>query len=324
MRTITATWILILALAVLSSVALGATYEVSMGEGHGEPGQIGMAPVYLNSATEVASIEFQVNYDASFLTVVGVTNPAGSLGEAFGVDYEAEDGRLIVRLFRMDGLVSGSGLLCNIQFQVNSGAEPALWCDLAMADAGLATQYGGNVAWLNSVSQENNKFWTLFSAGVDSDGDGLSDYEEQMANGSADYDPGVTDTDVHNHDTDGDGMRDGWETAHNLAPLRNDANQDADGDGMTNLEEYTADTDPLDGDSLLTIIGVRTDPAGLRIDWKGGSMSWQYIQTRVSLVGTGETWSSIHTVSPPTPTSNYVIDAGAANSSRFYRIKAER
>jgi YD repeat-containing protein len=129
-------------------------------------------------------------------------------------------------------------------------------------------------------------------------------------------------------DSDKDGMPDTWELSRNLNPLDatgdSGAGADPDGDGMRNIDEYTADTDPLDGDSLLTITGVRTDPAGLRIDWKGGSMAWQYIQTRVSLVETGETWSSIHTVSPPTPTSNYVIDAGATNSSLFYRIKAER
>ena len=39
-------------------------------------------------------------------------------------------------------------------------------------------------------------------------------------------------------DTDGDGMPDGWEVAHGLNPLVNDANGDRDGDGVTNLQEY--------------------------------------------------------------------------------------
>ena len=68
----------------------------------------------------------------------------------------------------------------------------------------------------------------------DTDGDGLSDYEEMFIYG----------TDPVNPDTDSDGMPDGWEVAHGLNPRRNDANEDKDFDFLTNLEEYQAGTDP--------------------------------------------------------------------------------
>ncbi len=45
-------------------------------------------------------------------------------------------------------------------------------------------------------------------------------------------------------DSDGDGMPDDWETAHNLSPLIPDGNVDSDGDGATNFDEYVAGTDP--------------------------------------------------------------------------------
>lgn len=70
---------------------------------------------------------------------------------------------------------------------------------------------------------------------LDSDGDGLSDAEEEALG-----------TDPELPDSDFDGMPDGWEVQHGLNPLVDDANLDADGDGMSNLQEYIAGTNPQD------------------------------------------------------------------------------
>lgn len=146
-------------------------------------------------------------------------------------------------------MISGSGLLCRVQFRVNPGAEPGLWCDTALADAGLAGQYGDDLAWRNDVERKNGKVWAVFSSTNDADADGLSDYEEQMMNGSPDYDPGGGDTAVGNPDTDGDGMRDGWEAQYGLNPLSNDANADRDGDGLDNGQEAASGLDPTKTDT---------------------------------------------------------------------------
>ena len=54
-------------------------------------------------------------------------------------------------------------------------------------------------------------------------------------------------------DRDSDGIPDGWEDALGLdADNAQDAMQDPDGDGFTNLEEYSANTDPLDSADRLT------------------------------------------------------------------------
>jgi hypothetical protein len=50
-------------------------------------------------------------------------------------------------------------------------------------------------------------------------------------------------------------MPDRWEIAHQLNPLRNDANEDPDGDDVTNGEEYAFGLDPrnaISGDEGIT------------------------------------------------------------------------
>jgi hypothetical protein len=47
-------------------------------------------------------------------------------------------------------------------------------------------------------------------------------------------------------DTDGDGIPDSWEAARGIDSLRADSDRDEDGDELTNLQEYLANTDPLD------------------------------------------------------------------------------
>lgn len=95
---------------------------------------------------------------------------------------------------------------------------------------------------------------------MDSDGDGLSDYDEIYVYGTDPLDPdtdgdGLTDyeevmvygTDPLNPDTDGDGLSDYDEiNEYGTDPL----NPDTDGDGLTDYEEiYVYGTDPLNPDT---------------------------------------------------------------------------
>ena len=103
-------------------------------------------------------------------------------------------------------------------------------------------------------------------------------------------------------DTDNDGMGDEWEVANGLNPSDpSDANIDSDGDGATNVEEFKADTDPMDSNSNLRIL-VLEDPTGdlnsIRVVWPS-SPNVQYtiessndliqwnLQTPTPLPGTG-------------------------------------
>jgi len=92
---------------------------------------------------------------------------------------------------------------------------------------------------------------TMVDCNVDTDGDGLTDFDEVTNTG----------TDPNNPDTDGDGYGDGAEVTFGSDPLNpcdpnpNNPVCDQDGDGLTNAEEGTAGTNPTnpdtDGDGVL-------------------------------------------------------------------------
>lgn len=99
--------------------------------------------------------------------------------------------------------------------------------------------------------------YVLAKAGVDTDGDGLSDtIEIQLGTNPA------------NADSDSDGMADGWEVTNGLNPLDpTDADDDPDGDGLANGGEFLAGSLPFnedtDGDQYWDALEVArgTDPA---------------------------------------------------------------
>lgn len=112
--------------------------------------------------------------------------------------------------------------------------------------------------------------------GIDSDGDGLSDYCESLYgwdaldpdhvgdgrdsdnDGLMDVDECSLGTDPYNYDTDGDGLSDGFEVnILGTDPLNTDSDnngvpdgdEDSDGDGLTNVQEQMFGTDPWDPDT---------------------------------------------------------------------------
>jgi hypothetical protein len=99
---------------------------------------------------------------------------------------------------------------------------------------------------------------------------------------------------------------------------------DVDGDGFSAWQEYQADTDPTNNLSKLSLTSVRLVPSGTEVGWKGGVLAKQWLEAKYNLGNTGELWIAIFTNLPPTATTTNVIDAGATNAMRFYRIKADR
>ncbi|WP_019029781.1 PQQ-binding-like beta-propeller repeat protein [Colwellia piezophila] len=120
-------------------------------------------------------------------------------------------------------------------------------------------------------------------AALNADSDALSNLEEfqhatDPTNSDSDND-GLSDSDevnVHlsnplSSDSDKDGMPDAWEVSQSLNLLDgNDALLDADDDGISNLDEYSEQTDPHDGNSIPNIIEtllLSFEDAILPIDW---------------------------------------------------------
>ena len=97
----------------------------------------------------------------------------------------------------------------------------------------------------------------------DLDGDGLNNEDELDAHH----------TSPHHPDSDADGMPDGWEVAHSLNPLLDDAHLHQDGDGIDNFSEYIAGTAPNDSNSLFKVAACATTaiPYEWTISWQGST-----------------------------------------------------
>jgi len=295
-------------------------YELSIGVHQAEPGASAQIPITLDTATNIASVHLQINYDATILSVGSVTNSAGTIGALFDMQYTNRDGTVEIVLVNETGVGALSGTLVFLAVTVNPGALPGMRTDLALARGELGANHGEDLATANLVTRSDGRLWVVFGS-ADRDGDGLSDYAEQMLDGSPDYRPGRTDTDVTKADTDGDTMRDGWEVAHSLNPLQDEAAADYDLDGVDNVSEYVADTDPRDSDSLLALTNISVAAGELYIDWQGGSSAWQYLE--FGLHPTSENWTAFFTNQPPTEL-NGAATFTATNKAGVFRIKAER
>ena len=118
-----------------------------------------------------------------------------------------------------------------------------------------------------------------------------------------------------------------WLAAHGLTNGSFAAAEllDHDGDGLATWEEYIADTDPTNSQSVLAFSSITTDNEGLRLTWAGGQWARQYLDARGSLGTSSLPWVCILTNDAlPTAITNTTLRPLPDGGHRFYRIRAER
>ena len=120
-------------------------------------------------------------------------------------------------------------------------------------------------------------------------------------------------------DSDHDGMPDSWETLYGFDPADPaDAQIDSDGDGVENWKEYVAGTNPRDPTSYLKISRLDKNPAQATVTFNAVSNRNYSVQFSDAL---GPPWSLLQSLSSRTTNRVVsVIDPGATNRARFYRL----
>jgi len=119
-----------------------------------------------------------------------------------------------------------------------------------------------------------------------------------------------------------------WYAQHRLTPVgeqtwRTIDNYDSDNDGMKNSDEYVADTNPTNANSVLRLQGLKITEFGMHIEWQGGVQARQILE-RANDLTDPDTWQPILTNDPPTGIQEEYLDAPPNPGPPFYRITVER
>lgn len=119
-------------------------------------------------------------------------------------------------------------------------------------------------------------------------------------------------------DSDSDGLPDWWEFDHFLDRVLAAAGDDDDTDTMSNREEYVADTDPNDDESVFTVSGEREGAEAFRLTWDAAARREYTIERRESL--TNGSFTVIASGLGPVLPQNVYTDEVSSVTTYFYRV----
>jgi hypothetical protein len=179
------------------------------------PGGILEVPLSLDNAAGLAAVRVQINFNPEVLTLLNIT--AGPLGEAFELSHGDGEGFVQIVLARAESLVSGSGRLVVLKFQVNAGAVQDLFSELAIADLNFSDSTGVvDLRQKDTLTIANGLLAVTLSPNIDNAQNGLPDW---------------------------------WEAQHGLSPFTANANLDFEHDGLPNFLEYAFGGNPAIADA---------------------------------------------------------------------------
>ena len=125
-------------------------------------------------------------------------------------------------------------------------------------------------------------------------------------------------------DTDGNGLPDWWEQMYFGHLTGTDPNADPDHDGASNLAEWLAGTNPTNATSYLQLTGATTPGTnGFTVQWPSVAGRFYRVERSTNLLTGFDTL--IQTNIAATPPTNTVVDAAILQgNAQFYRIELEQ
>jgi hypothetical protein len=206
-----------------------------------------------------------------------------------------------------------------VRYRNDSAADFGVNMDLAGNLRGLA--YGANIGWISFESTgaprlalETGRF-SGYAYGANVGWINLGDSNFAL----------VVETISAGTDRDGDGIPDGWELLHAADLTRFARGSDADLDGQTDLEEYRADTDPLDSNDRLQVVSftLAPDKASARIIWTSKPSRHYRIQSK-ALVDPAQPWADLGPGIVTSAGNRTERTVSTGPEQEFFRVNAAR
>jgi hypothetical protein len=169
-----------------------------------------------------------------------------------------------------------------------------------------------------------------WSGSVTNDLDGVPRPLDGNGDGLARYDMGAYEYLLGTADSNGDGIPDGWTLQYGLNPAApNVGAENPDSDAYNTYDEWIADTNPTDAQSLFRISRIALTAAhlGVNVNFLSSSNRVYTLYSAENLMGTPGAWSGVSGQidvrgNGATMTLSDTSAVGA-NSQRFYRIGVE-
>jgi hypothetical protein len=200
-------------------------------------------------------------------------------------------------------LVSGSGAILYLNFLVKDSAVYGAMSAITLSRKDFGNQYGKDLSWFSGITVSNGVMVPVMSKVADSDGDGLTDYEEQMADGVSSYSP--------------------WNASSNsLGGDTDTLNPDSDGDGYLDGAEKIAGTSPFDKFDLLSITNVDLMARnGFKVHWHAKAGKRYSIEYSTNLT---DGFLPLETNRPGSGSDDTFTDTNSVNYDfRYYRIRVK-